>query len=250
MKPVYQTLCHLCLGLFIGACGLNPWPDDEGTFESNLSYDQLEFSIHPRRFVNLKDSVSVSITGMQTAFSCTKITELTVELNDSASEKNAAAFHAKIRGLFPTIPACGREKGRDTAVWADFNGLKPGLAIRLIRWPIDTAKDANPPDSTSVTYLVSGQSHRDTLVHLKNELNVTTKGSYLYRDTSALGAARLYADSLPSCAYLNWAQGKKHLDTTWIFFESISLDSAVAEWECPSEPHSDSISIQWLEGGN
>lgn len=241
-KNLFRIFCGW-LGCLFLACGYSPWPDREDNFESELVYETMDFTIHPRRFVLVDDSVSIQIQGIKTGFACTQISELDVSLDEPNSTSELAAYTASIHGLIPGIPDCNREKTRDTTIWFRWSGIKLGIQIGLNELQSESATE---------TYMVSGNSHMDSLFHVKNALNFTTQGSFLFRDEATNLPAMLYADSLPPCAHLNWAQGKRNLDSAWIRFETVDLDSGITagEFGCQSEKHSDSISIQWVETSN
>ncbi len=247
LKWVPGIMTVFSLGLLTG-CGFSPWPDRPSSFTSELTVESLDFTESPRRFIvvspkagdSLSDPVRVTAKGIQTGYACTHITGINLEVDANLSGDGIAAFKSKIEGEIPELPDCSREKGRDTTFTFLFPSLASGIEIDLVNEAADTANTA---------LVAHGQSHHDSLVYVKDSLNQVRSGIFTFRDTAGTEDAWLVSDSLEPCAYLNWVQGRRSQDTAWIRFETISLDagSALDEFPCTETPHSDSLSVQWIE---
>lgn len=225
--------------VMLAACGFSPWPDRDPVEVNGLPAGAPTWAFNEPRFVMPDDSVWIRVQDIKTGYACTQITSAEVELSPDHSEPGVAAYTTRIRALMPEVPSCPVQDERDTVL--PWKVAAP--AGVLLQWVNGSGVKGDR------AWVVSGDRRHDSLLYLRETTGIIQVGTYTYRDSSLVGEAMLYADSLPPCTFLNRVLGRRSGDTVVVQVESIDIeadlfaDNADHEYACRSELHTDSMAV-------
>jgi hypothetical protein len=252
LKPSSCLLSRLALlgvvgiATLIPGCGFEPWPDREPLLIEDLPARALFIATPPQRFFHATDSLTLTISGMRTGYACTRILQVTINQDTVDSDSSHFLLRPLIQAEVPTTPSCAIETKRDTTVQTLWQGRRPAT-LYLVGSSKDTSESLKDFDDTVI--VVAGKSHLDTLVHVKNESGITSKGFFTFQDTVAKQLAQLRVDSLPPYAALNFAWAERLGDTVKVEIGWSDVDSQTdrSVFKCDSTFHSDSLPVFFRE---
>lgn len=210
---------------FVGACGIQVWPDRESAVVEGVRVDRVRAMPEGSRFI-LRDSLtSILLEGYHAGYLCSEILE--IGLDSGLTGNGRPTFGPRTRVRLPEAPDCPADTGgRDTVL------------TRVFGSGADTVWFANSSgDITDTAAVVSGRVSYDTVRGVpKGVVQSFEAGRWTYLD-SAIQGKILYSDSLNSCELPEWAVDSRPADyapgdTVEIRIALITLDSAESPDAC------------------